>query len=170
MSFYYSSIVSIYTIQVIHFVDIAIVLFLGGVIFIQKKHTPNGTVLYFIGINNSMQIATLNYQYNPKDSFHSNSKTKFQHRHILTTVTNPKKKPKQRQSFLPNVSTNSNASLPPLKSTGKRPNSIRIKGSGILSSKFNDTSTYSFHQLSRSHSRQSDKSDIAGTRSRSVCI
>ena len=117
-----------------------------------------------------MQIATLNYQYNPKDNFHSNSKSKFRLRHIVATIKSPEKTSKQRRSFATNFSTNSNASLPLIKATSKRPNSIRIKGNGIISSKFNDSSTYSFHQLPRSNSRQSNKSDVSGTRSRSVCI
>jgi len=117
-----------------------------------------------------MQVATLNYRYNPKDNFHSNSKSKFQHRHILTTIKNPPKKPKQQRSILADLSTNSNAPVPSIKTTSKRPSSIRIKGSGLQSSKFTETSISSFHQLSRSRSRQSDKSDIPGTISQSVCL
>lgn len=116
-----------------------------------------------------MQVATLSYHYNPKENFHSASKSKFQHRHILTTIKNPEKKSKQQQSFLSNPSKNLNAPLSPIKTTNKRPSSIRIKGSGLQSSKFNDVSIASFQQSVRSRSRQSDKSDIQGTRSRSVC-
>jgi hypothetical protein len=117
-----------------------------------------------------MQIATLNYQYNPKEKFHSDSKSKYQHRHILTTITNPTKKSKQQRSFLPDLTTNSHAVLPPIKTTNKRPSSIRIKGSGLQSSKLNEASISAVHPSSRSRSRQSDKTDILGTRSRSVCL
>jgi hypothetical protein len=163
--------VSFLYIQFIHYVDIAIVLLFGRHCqTLKKRQTINDTLLYFIQINSSMQIATLNYHYNPKNNFHSNSKSKFQLRHIVTTIKSPEKKPKQRRAYEPNISINSNASLPLIKATSKRPNSIRIKGNGIISSKFNDSSTYSFHQLPRSNSRQSNKSDVSGTRSRSVCI
>jgi hypothetical protein len=118
-----------------------------------------------------MQVATLSYQYNPKDNFHSDSKSKFQHRHILTTIKNPPKKPKQQRTILADLSTNSNVPLSQIKTaTSKRPSSIRIKGSGLQSSKFIETSISSFHQPSRSRSRQSDKSDILGPRSQSVCL
>ncbi len=109
-----------------------------------------------------MQTATLNYQYNPKESFYSDSKSKFQLRHVLATVKTPQKKFKQHQPC--------NSYLPPIKNTSKRPNSIRIKGSGLTSSKFNDRSLPSFNQPTRLHSRQSNKTDISATRSRSVCI
>jgi hypothetical protein len=116
-----------------------------------------------------MQTATL--RYNPKTNFHSDSKSKFQQRHIFTIIKNPQKKSKQRRSFLSDQNTNSNAYLPPLARTNKRPSSIRIKGSGLQSSKFNDASSSSFQQPPRSsRSRQSDKSDITVTRSRSVCL
>jgi hypothetical protein len=117
-----------------------------------------------------MQIATLNYRSNPKDKFHNDSKSKFQYRHILTTIKNSQKKPKQQRSFLSDISTQTNLPLPPIKTTNKQPDSIRIKGNGLTSSKFNDVSLSSFRQPSRSRSRQSDKSDILATRSRSVCV
>ena len=121
-----------------------------------------------------MQIATLSYHYTPKDQRQNDSRSKIQRRHILTTVNNPTKKSKpqsqqqQQRTFLPDISTNSTNSLPAIKKTSKRPSSIRIKGNGLQSSKLTDASISSFHQPSRSRSRQSDKSDIPGTRSRSV--
>lgn len=120
-----------------------------------------------------MQVATLSYHYTPKDQRQNNSRSKIQRRHILTTVNNPTKKIKpqsqqQQRTFLPDISTNSTNSLPAIKKTSKRPSSIRIKGNGLQSSKLTDASISSFHQPSRSRSRQSDKSDHLGTRSRSV--
>lgn len=117
-----------------------------------------------------MQIATLNYHYSPKGNFHNDSKSKFQHRHILTTIKNPPKKPKHQRELSHDLSTNSNAPLPPITTKNKRPNSIRIKGNGLQSTKFNDASISSFQQSIRSRSRQSDRSDVLGTRSRSVCF
>ncbi|CAF2597731.1 unnamed protein product [Rotaria sp. Silwood2] len=114
-----------------------------------------------------MQIATLNYRYNPKENVNGDSRTKLRHRQILTTITNPQKKHKRRSLFS-DLSTHSNVPLPPIKTKGKRPSSIRIKGSSITSSKLGDTSAYSVPHQSRSHSRQSNRSNISGARSRSV--
>jgi hypothetical protein len=116
-----------------------------------------------------MQIATLNYQYNHKDKYPSDSKSKVQHRHILTTFTSSQKKPKQQRTFQPDTNITSNGSLPPIKNSSQQPNSIRIKGSGLQSSKLTDVSHTSFRQPSRSRSRQSNKSDLLGTNSRTVC-
>ena len=114
-----------------------------------------------------MQIATLSYRPNPKENFNSNTKSKLLHRHTFTTRKNL---PKQRQYFLSDLRTNSRTRLPPIKTNGKRPSSIRVTGNGLTSSfKVNDLSTHSFNQPSRSRSRQSDKSDTLGGRSRSVC-
>ena len=115
-----------------------------------------------------MQIATLSYQYGPKDHRPNDSRGKYQRRQILTTVNNPSKKIKPQRTFLPDISTNSTHSLPAINKPSKRPSSIRIKGNGLQSSKLNETSTSSFQQPSRSRSRQSEKSDVAATRSRSV--
>jgi hypothetical protein len=123
--------------------------------------------LDLLQISHSMQIATLNYRYNPRENVNKDNKPKLLHRHLYTTIKNP---PKQRQSFLSNLSTNSHAHLPPIKTNGKRPSSIRIKGSGLTSSsKSNNISTHAFNQPPRSRSQQSDKSEGVGTRSRSVC-
>lgn len=116
-----------------------------------------------------MQVATLNYKYNPKDKYYSGSKSKIQHRHILTSITDPRKKPKQRP-YQADVGITSTGPLPPIKKSGKPPNSIRIKGSGLQSSKLIDASLTSFRQPSRSRSRKSNKNDPLGTRSRSVCL
>jgi hypothetical protein len=115
-----------------------------------------------------MQIATLSYQYDPKENVNGDSRAKLRHRQVLTTISNPQKKPKQRRSLLSDLSTRSNVPLPPITKSGKRPNSIRIKGNSLTSSKIGDTSAYSFKQPLRSRSRQSDKSEISGARSKSV--
>jgi hypothetical protein len=117
-----------------------------------------------------MQIATLNYQYGPKDKYSSDSKSKAQHRHILTTFTSPQKKSKQQRTFQPDVSLMSSNSLPPIQKSGKRPNSIRVNGSGLQSSKANDKFQSSLRQPSRARSRHSNRSDLQRTRSQSVCL
>ncbi|CAF3201971.1 unnamed protein product [Rotaria socialis] len=113
-----------------------------------------------------MQIATLSYQYDPKDNSSSGSRAKLQHRQVLTTITNPQQQQKPRRSLFSDLSGNSNVPLPPIKKTVKRPNSIRIKGSSI-SSKVADTSVYSCQHQPRAHSRQSNISELS-RRSRSV--
>ncbi|CAF3833004.1 unnamed protein product [Rotaria sp. Silwood1] len=115
-----------------------------------------------------MQIATLSYQSNPKENFHIDSRLAFQHRHVLTTITNSSKKQKQRRSLLSAITVNSNHHLPPIKTNQKQSGSICIKGNGLPSSKLNDTLTSSFHQPSRSRSQQSDINDLSRIRSRSV--
>ena len=115
-----------------------------------------------------MQTATLNYQYNSKENVNGSSRTKLHHRHVLTTVANPQKRRKQRQSLYSDLSQYSNAPLPPIKPINKRPSSIRIKGSSLTSSKIANISTYSANRQPRSHSQQSIKSEISIARSRSV--
>ncbi|CAF0906278.1 unnamed protein product [Rotaria sp. Silwood1] len=115
-----------------------------------------------------MQIATLNYQYNPKENVNGGSRTKLHQRQILSTITNPPKKNKQRRSLFSDLSIHSNVPLPPIKTNGKRPSSIRIKGSSLTSSKLGDTSIYSIPHRSRSHSRQSNRSILSDTRSSSL--
>lgn len=118
-----------------------------------------------------MQVATLSYHYTPKDQRQNGSRNKAQRRHVLTTVTNPttkKSKSQEQRTFHPDLSTYSTNSLPAINKTSKRPSSIRIKGNGLQSSKLTDASISSFHQPSRSRSRQSDKSDVVGSRSQSV--
>ncbi|CAF2836817.1 unnamed protein product [Rotaria sp. Silwood2] len=124
-----------------------------------------------------MQVATLSYQSNPKENFHNDPRLTFQHRHILTTITSPQKKQKQRRPPLSDVSINSNNHLPSVKIYQKRPGSIYVKGNRLTSSKLNDistvsklndTSTTSFHQPSRARSQVSDINDISRIRSRSV--
>ena len=117
-----------------------------------------------------MQIATLNYQYGPKDKYSSDSKSKVQHRHILTTFTGPQKKSKQQRTFQPDVSVTSNNSLPPIHKRGKRSNSMRVNGSGLQSSKANEKFQASLRQPSRARSRHSNKSDLPRARSGSVCL
>lgn len=113
-----------------------------------------------------MQIATLSYQYDPKDSGNGNSRAKLHQRQILTTIVNPTKKSKPRRSLFSEF-THSSGPLPPIKQNTRRRNSIHIKGSSI-SSKIPDTSAYSLRNQSRSQSRQSNRSNVSG-RSRSVC-
>ncbi|CAF0858056.1 unnamed protein product [Rotaria sordida] len=115
-----------------------------------------------------MQIATLSYRYNPRENVNGDHQAKLRHRQILTTITNPEKKHKQRRSLFTDLSAHSNVPLPPIKTNGKRPSSIRIKGSGIASSKLGDSSAYSLPHQSRSHSRQSNRSILSGARSRSA--
>lgn len=115
-----------------------------------------------------MQIATLSYQYNPKENANGNTRARLRHRQVLTTITSPPKKNKPRQSLFSDLSTYSSVPLPPIKKSGKRPSSIRIKGSGLSSAKLGDTSIYSFHHQSRSHSRQSNRTERSHARSRSV--
>jgi hypothetical protein len=117
-----------------------------------------------------MQIATLSYQYDPKENVNGDSRAKLRNRRILTTLANPQKKSKQRQSLFSDLSIHSNVPLPPIARNGKRPSSIRIKGSSLPSSKLGESSANLFNHQSRSHSRQSNKSDISGVRSRSVCL
>jgi hypothetical protein len=92
-----------------------------------------------------MQIATLSYQYDPKENVNGDSRAKLRHRRVLTTLTNPQKKYKHRQSFLSSLSTNSTIPLPPIARDGKRPSSIRIKGSSLPSSKLGESSAVSFN-------------------------
>lgn len=117
-----------------------------------------------------MQIATLNYQYKPKENVNGDSRAKLCHRHVLTTITNTQKKPKQRQSLHSKLNGHFGGALPPIKN-GSRRNSMRIKGSSLASLlKIGDTSAYSFHHQSRSQSRQSNNSENLDGRNRSVCL
>ncbi|CAM2701557.1 unnamed protein product [Rotaria socialis] len=115
-----------------------------------------------------MQIATLNYPPNPKENLHSDSRSAFHHRQVLTIVTNVEKKQKQRRSFLSDLTANSNKRLPPMKTNSNRPSSIRIKGNGFTAPKLHDKSMTSYNQPCRTQSRLSEKNDAIGTRSRSV--
>jgi len=114
-----------------------------------------------------MQIATLSYQYNPKENGDGRAKL---HRRVLTTIINPHKKPKQRQSLYSKLSINSTDPLPPIINNGQRRSSIRVKGSSLPSSKLGETFPNSFSHQSRSQSRQSNKSENLNRRSRSVCF
>lgn len=112
-----------------------------------------------------MQVATLSYQYNPKDQFSTHSKSKHPSRHVLTTVINPATKKPRKQD---NLTTKYNQPLPPIKSTTKTKNSISIHGNGLQGAALQDSSLPSFHQASRSHSRHSNRSDPLGGRSQTV--
>lgn len=118
-----------------------------------------------------MQIATLSYRYKPKENGHDDHRAKLSRRQILTTImTNPTKKIKSRRSLHSDLTRQSNnGQLPPINSTPQRRSSIRIQGSSLPSSKLGESSAYSFHQPSRSRSRQSISSDHPDGRSRSVC-
>ena len=115
-----------------------------------------------------MQIATLSYRYKPKEKGNVDNRAKLFHRQILTTITNPTKKIKQRRSLHSDLTGQTNGQLPPINQAVPRRTSIRIQGSSLPSSKLGDTSAYSFQHQSRAHSRQSNKSDHLDGRSRSV--
>lgn len=115
-----------------------------------------------------MQIATLSYRYKPNEKGNADNRAKLLHRQILTTVTSPTKKIKQRRSVRSDLTGQSNGQLPPINQRVPRRTSIRIQGSSLPSSKLGDTSAFSFHHQSRSHSRLSNKSDQLDGRSRSV--
>jgi len=117
-----------------------------------------------------MQIATLSYQYDPKENLNGDHRAKLRQQRIRTTLTYPQKKQKQRQSLLTDITANSLQALPPIAKNGKRPSSIRIKGNSLPSSKLGDSSAFSFNHQSRSHSRLSNKSELSGVKSRSVCL
>jgi len=117
-----------------------------------------------------MQIATLSYQFNPKDNVNGDGRAKLHHRRVITTLTNPQKKSKQRPSLRSTLSTYSNGPLPPIKNGFQHRDSIRTKGSSLPVSKLGETSAHSFGYRSRSHSRQSNISEHVDTRSRSVCL
>lgn len=116
-----------------------------------------------------MQIATLNYQYKPKENVNGDSRAKLCQRHILTTITSSQKKVKQRQSLNSDWTIHSNGQLPPIIKNGPRRSSIRINGSSVPSSKLGEPSAHSFQRQSRSNSRQSNKSENFDLRNRSVC-
>lgn len=118
-----------------------------------------------------MQIATLNYHYDSKENLNNNDvRGRQRHRHVLTSIVQSNKKPKQRQSLLSDPSLTSSVPLPPIPSHQKRPSSIRIKGNSLTAAKSSELSAYAFHaNQSRSRSRNSDHSDTGGSvRSRSV--
>lgn len=117
-----------------------------------------------------MQIATLNYQYDSKENVNADARARHRQRHVLSSIVKPQRKQKQRQSLLSDPSLNSNVPLPPIATNGKRPSSIRIKGSSLTAGKMIETTPYSFHQQSRSRSRNSDLNEPAGARSRSVRV
>jgi hypothetical protein len=117
-----------------------------------------------------MQLATLSYQYKPKENINGDSRAKLCHRHLRSTVTNVEKKPKQRRSLYSDLTLHSNGQLPPITTSARRRSSMRIRGSSLPSSKLGDLSSHSFHHQSRSHSRLSNSSEHFDTRSRSVCL
>lgn len=117
-----------------------------------------------------MQIATLSYHYDQNPNARGDNRSKIRQRQILATIANQPKQSKQRRSLYSDFSGHSTVPLPPIKTKGKRPNSIRVKGNSFASSKALDTSIYSYSHQSRSHSRQSNKSGPSIARSRSVCF
>ncbi len=117
-----------------------------------------------------MQIATLSYQYNPKENVNGDSRAKLYHRRVLTTIRNPQKKSKIRQTLYSKLSAHSNDALPPIRNSVPRRSSMRVKGSSLPSSKLGETLMNSFYHQSRSQSRQSNKSENLIGRSRSVCF
>ncbi len=114
-----------------------------------------------------MQIATLNYQFNPKENVNGDGRAQLRHRKILTTVTNPQKKSYPRQSLHSDLSIHSIGTLPPIATNGHRGSSINIKGSTSFttSSRIGETSAHPSH--SQSQLSNNDNGDV--TR-RSVCL
>ena len=116
-----------------------------------------------------MQIATLNYNYGSKDNATNEARPKQRHRHVMTSVIQNQRKQKQRQSFISEQGIYSSVPLPPIVTNGKRPSSIRIKGSSLTSTKVTEVSVPTVEHHSRSRSRNSNQSDVNGRqRSRSV--
>lgn len=110
-----------------------------------------------------MQVATLSYQYKPKENFHNKSKSNVHQRILLANVKISRKKSQHDRSFSSDQSANSNRTLPAIKPK----NSIHIHGNGLQQArKLNDVSISSFN---RSRSRQSNKSTNLGLTSRTVC-
>lgn len=109
-----------------------------------------------------MQIATLNYQLNPKENFHCDSRPVF-------NIVGKTSKKHQRECLSSGNNGNSSKPLAPVKTHKKDSTSMHIQGNGLHSSKLTDASTCSFYQGSRSRSRLSDINDIPVARSRSVC-
>jgi hypothetical protein len=116
-----------------------------------------------------MQIATLRYQVNPKDKVISDARARLRYRQTLA-ITNPQKKPKQRQSLASKLSAHTNGAFPPIKKNSQHRNSIRINGSSLASSKIGEIYPSSLRHASRPPSRRSSKSEYRDGRSGSVCL